>query len=196
MTLTDIWNVGLAWPQKVFFSLMQFPTVFKPPSLSLPSSFILNCQQYSSRISDSFVLSKPEPTTTYCDPRNMPFSLNIGSGLVEVAALTTLIGSAVAESLILGARGAAGLPWAVMSIFGSAYVIKACVAACTPAGLRETIGVAHPTCDATLGFASSLSRKRTKKNDKKAVGVLCHSPKVSLFVRTQFYCIGIGMNLV
>lgn len=40
----------------------------------------------------------------------MATGLDVSGGLVEVAALTSLIGATTAESLILGSRGAAGLP--------------------------------------------------------------------------------------
>ena len=51
-------------------------------------------------------------------------SLNLGGGLIEIAALTALIGSTTAESLVLGNKGAAGLVWGTMSIFGALSVIR------------------------------------------------------------------------
>lgn len=89
----------------------------------------------------------------------MAFDLNIGGGLVEIAALATLIGATTAQSLLLGSRGAAGLPFAAISIFGSPFLIKACISACTPSWLRETIGVKDAQSDAAVG--SSVHMERT-----------------------------------
>jgi len=44
---------------------------------------------------------------------------NLGNGLIEVAALTSLVGSAAAQSLALGDKGPAGLVWATMTIFSA-----------------------------------------------------------------------------
>lgn len=71
--------------------------------------------------------------------------------LAHVAALTTLLGSKTAESLTYGSRGAAGLPWAAMSSFGSLHVIRACAAGCLPAWLRETFSLNSTICQAVLG---------------------------------------------
>jgi hypothetical protein len=51
-------------------------------------------------------------------------SINLGNGLVEIAALTSLIGSAAAESLALGDKGPGGFAWAMMTIFGALSVVK------------------------------------------------------------------------
>ena len=59
-------------------------------------------------------------------------SLNLGGGLIEIAALTALIGSTTAESLVLGNKGAAGLVWGTMSIFGALSVIRGCVRVSAP----------------------------------------------------------------
>jgi hypothetical protein len=42
---------------------------------------------------------------------------NLGNGLIEIAALTSLVGSAAAESLALGDKGPAGLVWATMTTY-------------------------------------------------------------------------------
>ncbi|KAL8919029.1 MAG: hypothetical protein Q9208_006995 [Pyrenodesmia sp. 3 TL-2023] len=97
-------------------------------------------------------------------------SSNFGGGLIEIAALTALIGSTTAESLVLGNRGAAGLLWATMSIFGALSVIKACIAAATPGWLRETIGVRSKETDSALGIALTLNDK-SLRNRRNAVGV-------------------------
>lgn len=84
--------------------------------------------------------------------------LTIGGGLVEIAALATLIGATTAQSLVLGSRGAAGLPFAAMSIFGSPFLIKACLSACTPSALRETMGVKDAQSDAAVGLSLDVER--------------------------------------
>jgi hypothetical protein len=73
------------------------------------------------------------------------FFVKLGSGLVEIAALTALIGSATAESLTLGNKGAPGLAWAVFSTFGALSVVKVCVAGATPVWLRNSLGVRNTT---------------------------------------------------
>lgn len=109
----------------------------------------------------------------------------IGNGLVDVAALTALIGSATAESLTLGNRGAAGLPWGTMSIFGSISVAKACIAAATPSWLRETIGVRNAATDSALGLSLDLAstymnrEDMARKNLGDAVGIFCVTKQAS-----------------
>lgn len=103
-------------------------------------------------------------------------SLDFGGGLVEIAALTSLIGSTTAESLTLGNRGAAGLLWGTMSMFGALSVIKACIAAATPAKLRETFGVRSKETDAALGMALTLNNKdlRSRHRFKGVCGIGCN----------------------
>lgn len=88
--------------------------------------------------------------------------LTIGGGLVEIAALATLIGATTAQSLVLGSRGAAGLPFAGMSLFGTPFLIKACVSACTPSWLRETMGVKDIQSDAAVGSKMGIERVTQK----------------------------------
>ena len=57
-------------------------------------------------------------------PQGILGILNIGNNLVEIAALTSLVGSTAAESLALGNKGPAGLVWAMMTVFGSMSVVK------------------------------------------------------------------------
>jgi hypothetical protein len=104
----------------------------------------------------------------------------LGNGLVEIAALTALIGSTTAESLILGSRGAAGLPWASSSAFGSLFLTRACIAAATPSWLRDTLGVRNPSCDAAVGLSLNLRRgSKGIKSVADAVGIRALSgPKV------------------
>jgi hypothetical protein len=113
-------------------------------------------------------------------------SLNLGSGLVEVAALTTMIGSVTAAALVLGNKGAAGLPWATVSSFGSLSVIKACVAAATPSWLRETLGLRNASIDATVGLSLNLASRYNdredlaRKNLDEAVAITCERFKVRI----------------
>jgi hypothetical protein len=112
--------------------------------------------------------------------------LNVGNGLIEIAALTALIGSATAESLTLGNKGAAGLAWAAMSTFGALSVVKACVAGATPGWLRETLGVRNDATDSAIGLSLDLNsgyRNRedmARKNLGEAVGVTCERQRVCM----------------
>lgn len=102
-------------------------------------------------------------------------SLNLGGGLIEIGALTALIGSTTAASLVLGNKGAAGLLWGTMSIFGALSVIRACVAAATPDWLRETLGVRSRETDAAIGLSLDLDSKTLQKKSRVtgALGVAC-----------------------
>lgn len=102
-------------------------------------------------------------------------SLHFGGGLVEIAALTALIGSTTVESLMLGNKGTAGLVWGTMSVFGALSVIKACLSATTPGWLRETLGVRTSEIDASVGLSLNLDSKRfrSKKRGEGAIGLAC-----------------------
>ena len=86
----------------------------------------------------------------------------LSSGLVEISALTAVVGSATAESLILGNRGSAGVAWAAISIFGLVSIIKACISAATPTVLREALGVRIPSVDDALGVFLPLNAQRQR----------------------------------
>ncbi|RYO92976.1 hypothetical protein DL766_009920 [Monosporascus sp. MC13-8B] len=86
-------------------------------------------------------------------------NLDVGGGFVEISALAALFGDTTAESLILGSRGAAGLPLAAMSTFGSPFLIKACIAAF---GLRSRVErsiEAGATQGGIAGISVTLSKK-------------------------------------
>ena len=102
-------------------------------------------------------------------------SSSIGGGLIEVAALTALIGSTTAEALVLGNKGAAGLVWGTMSVFGSLSVIRACIAATTPDWLRETLGVRSKETDTAVGLSLRLDDRIFKIRSRVggAVGIAC-----------------------
>ncbi|KAL8829985.1 MAG: hypothetical protein Q9170_005942 [Blastenia crenularia] len=106
-------------------------------------------------------------------------SFNFGGGLIEIAALTALIGSTTAESLVLGNRGAAGLLWGTMSSFGALSVIKACIAAATPGWLRDTFGVRNKETDDALGIMLTLSDKnvQSRRRTTGICGVACSVSK-------------------
>jgi hypothetical protein len=112
-------------------------------------------------------------------PASLPAGL--GTGLIEVAGLTALIGSATATSLILGDRGAAGLPWAVMSIFGALHIVRACMAAITPGWLRDTLGVRSNETDLAVGWSLDLAMGclRSRNRVGGAIGVACEITLVS-----------------
>ena len=109
-------------------------------------------------------------------------TLNFGNGLIEIAALTTLIGSSTAGDLVLGTRGAAGLVWASITAFGSSSVIKACASAASPGWLRQMLGLRMASSDKVVGMDLSLSpgkrvsgRVRGALDDPGPIGVSCLS---------------------
>lgn len=85
--------------------------------------------------------------------------------------------STTAETLILGDHGAAGMPWAAMSSFGSLFLIKACIAAATPGWLRDTMGVRNSRCNDAVGLSLSL-HQRSKKQ-----GIMDETVGVSVLVK-------------
>jgi len=84
--------------------------------------------------------------------------LNFGNGLIEIAALTSLVGSAAAQSLALGDKGPAGLVWATMSIFGMMSIVALFTASSTPGWLRDSVGVRGPKSDAVVGLSLDLNK--------------------------------------
>lgn len=107
----------------------------------------------------------------------------VGSGLIEIAALTALVGSSTAQSLMLGNRGAVGLVWAAMSMFGVLSMIKACLAAAIPAWLRDTLGVRGVEADEALGLSLTLEKEEFKARNSVArdtVGIVSEIHKVSM----------------
>jgi hypothetical protein len=101
------------------------------------------------------------------------------NGLLELTALTTIIGSSVAEELAFGNRGAVGLAWVGMSTFGSLYIARACVAASMPCWLRVTLGLRNAATDAAIGMSLDLSSGYMDREDmlrkklSKAIGLTC-----------------------
>jgi hypothetical protein len=104
----------------------------------------------------------------------------IGSGVVEIAALTALIGVSTVESLVLGERGAAGLPWAAQSGFGIIFLIQACLAAACPDELRDTMGVRGERADLAVGLHLPFYMKRKTKIHGRPNGISVHLRQVSV----------------
>ena len=66
--------------------------------------------------------------------------LSLGSfGLVDLSALTSVIGSSTAETLALGDRGPAGLAWTALSAFSFVSVVKGCISGACPSYFRERL---------------------------------------------------------
>ena len=90
----------------------------------------------------------------------LPFPIpNFGNAFVEISALTTFIGSSVAESLILGNEGGAGVAWATMSAFGLMDIVKTCVGAASPGWLRTVIGARSENTDEAVGLEVASSER-------------------------------------
>jgi hypothetical protein len=83
---------------------------------------------------------------------------NFGNGLIEIAALTSLIGSTAAQSLAIGDKGPAGLAWATMTIFGAMSIAMLFTASVTPGWLRDSVGVRSAKSDAVVGLSLDLSK--------------------------------------
>jgi hypothetical protein len=107
-------------------------------------------------------------------------SFNIGNGLIEIAALTSLIGSATAQKLALGNKGPAGIVWATMTIFGGMSIVKSGIATVTPAWLRDSLGVRSSETDDAIGLSMNLDRKGIKHRvaSSTAKGIECEIQNV------------------
>ena len=107
-------------------------------------------------------------------------SFDIGNGLIEIAALTSLIGSTTAQTLALGNKGPTGLVWATMTIFGGMSIVRAGVGAITPGWLRDSLGVKSTETDTAVGLSLNLKKRilyRTRSGV--ANGVECEVKNVS-----------------
>jgi hypothetical protein len=78
---------------------------------------------------------------------------------VELSTLTTFIGSSVAESLILGNEGGAGVAWAAMSAFGLMDIVETCVGAAILGWLRTVIGARSENTDVAVGLEVASSQR-------------------------------------
>lgn len=102
-------------------------------------------------------------------------SLNFGNNIVDVSSLTTLIGSTVGESLVLGNRGAAGIAWASTSSFGLLWIIRGCINGASPGWLREVTGVRSGVSDSSLGMELnrySMRSQAIRKNLGPAIAII------------------------
>jgi hypothetical protein len=97
-------------------------------------------------------MNSTPPTSTFSFNIQVP---DFGNGFVELAMLTTLVGHAAAETLVLGNHGAAGLAWATMSAFGTGRVISVCLSAACAPWLREIMGIRSKVTDSSLGMELS-----------------------------------------
>lgn len=89
---------------------------------------------------------------------------NLGNGLIEISALTSMIGSGTALRLALGNKGPGGFVWATMSSFGAMSVVKACLAAVIPAFLLDSLGARSQDVDAVLGYKLDLNKHFDHRN--------------------------------
>jgi hypothetical protein len=105
---------------------------------------------------------------------------NLGNGLIEIATLTSLIGSTAAQSLALGDKGPAGLVWATMSIFGAMSIALIFIATVTPGWLRDALGVRSAKSDAVVGLSLDLSKSfKYRSNNGAPNAVECEIQIVS-----------------
>ena len=105
-------------------------------------------------------MAQEPPSETQLPSSPFPFPVpNFGSAFVELSALTTFIGSSVAESLILGNEGGAGVAWAAMSAFGLMDIVKTCVGAASPGWLRTVIGARSENMDVAVGLEVASSQR-------------------------------------
>ncbi len=87
----------------------------------------------------------------------------LGNNLIEIAALTTLFGSNIVETLVLGERGSAGLVWGITSAFGAPSVIKACISGASSGWLRSLLGLRTIASDQAIGLDLKLSPKSNRE---------------------------------
>lgn len=80
----------------------------------------------------------------------------LGTGLVEISAVATMVGAPIAEALTLGLRSASCLPWASMSAFGLLHVAKAALAAAIPDWFRDSMGLRNDNVVAAIGYSLPL----------------------------------------
>ncbi|KAJ7462519.1 hypothetical protein FB451DRAFT_1180811 [Mycena latifolia] len=105
-------------------------------------------------------------------------SFTFSNNLVEVSALTALLGSGLAESLILGNRGAAGVVWAATSSFGTISVVKACLSGACSGWLRESLGLRTRVSDEAVGLEllqDSYRDGKLRRNLGEPSAIVCHT---------------------
>ncbi|KAJ7072982.1 hypothetical protein C8F01DRAFT_1105927 [Mycena amicta] len=115
-------------------------------------------------------------------------SFTFSNNLVEIGALTALVGSTAAESLVLGNRGTAGVAWAAMSSFGAVSVVKACLSGMCSGWLRETLGIRSIASDHAVGFELPMQSRlavKARRGIERPVAVFSYSGTKSR--RTSVY---------
>jgi len=119
--------------------------------------------------------------------------INFGNGLVELSALTTLIGSTIAAVLVLGDKGPAGIVWGTISAFGSSSVVKACAGGAAPGWLRQMFNLRTPISDSAVGMDLPLSpgfklARMVRSSLSQPIGVSCDAETlghVSLLIKVS-----------
>ncbi|KAJ7496531.1 hypothetical protein FB451DRAFT_1119384 [Mycena latifolia] len=107
-------------------------------------------------------------------------SFTFSNNLVEVGALTALVGSSLAESLILGNRGAAGMAWAAASSFGTISIVKACLSGASSGWLRESLGIRSTASDEALGLElpqDSIRAGKLRRNLEEPLAIFCRGTR-------------------
>jgi hypothetical protein len=89
---------------------------------------------------------------------------NVGQGLVEISAVSTIIGAPVAEALMHGHKAAPGLAWSPTSFFGLIHILKACIAIAIPDWARESAGLRNALVDEAIGVTFRIRTDRALKN--------------------------------
>ncbi|EDR02016.1 uncharacterized protein LACBIDRAFT_332786 [Laccaria bicolor S238N-H82] len=84
---------------------------------------------------------------------------DFGNTWVGLWVFTAFISSSVAESLILGNEGGAGVAWAAMSAFGLMNIAKTCVGAASTGWLRTVIGARSENTDVAVGLEVSSGQR-------------------------------------
>jgi len=127
------------------------------------------------------VVAASEPNTK--SQLSLP-TINLNNGLLEITALTTLVGSGVAVSLAFGSRGPAGLAWAPMSAFGMLGTIRACFCGASPGWLRETLSLRTAVSDAVIGMELDLDDSRrtgqVRSRMGEPLGIVCDAKEAVL----------------
>jgi hypothetical protein len=124
------------------------------------------------------------------DPVSALGILNLGNGLVEIAALTSLVGSAAAQSLALGDKGPAGLVWATMTIFGMMSIVALFTASSTPGWLRDSVGVRGPKSDSVVGLSLDLNKSfKCRGRGEAASAIECEIQIVSSISHLDARCL-------
>src|SRR2546430_281327 len=88
----------------------------------------------------------------------------VGGGLVEISAISTIIGAPTAEALTHGHKAAAGMAWSPTSCFGAIHITKACLAASIPDSLRDAMGLRNQFVDSAIGVMLHINRFKQARN--------------------------------